>query len=314
MVNQMQKEDRLNIDDIEDQLSDKESHLYTQEEPEPKINKTFEENESGLIKGWTKINMDIIPTKCMFSDPDISVHGKPATTKNIRQFTPVVEDTSYQTDEKINYILSECIKVLNPNQRMSYKDLLDIDKIFYMLAIRDMTFYKIPNPLKNLNVCNSCKEDLSIDVYSNNSTFFELSDILKKYYDSIERCFVIETDDDSYIQISPPTIGRSDAIKSYVNNKNSRGLSVDDSSIQILKYLHIDWRELSNQKIDNILIGLEGWSIDKLSKVIEIIREIKKSIKMMSHGVCGNCGAEVTAPFRFQGGFRDFFIIPNILN
>lgn len=321
--------DKLNIDNLGDQLADKEDGLYeeVQSETPPvtttveteqvptKQRTTFEPDNSGLIRGWTKINKEIIPTEGMFSDPEIEVHGRPAKTKDIRYFTPVVEDDSYTTDEKINYILSECLKVNHPSKRMSYKDLLDIDKIFYMLSIRDMTFYKIPNPLKNITTCTnkSCEEPISLEVYSNNSTFFEMSDILKKFYDPNERCFIIEMDDDSKVELSPPTIGRSETIKSYIAYKKSKGISIDNESLQLIKYIHIDWKDLDNQSIDLLITKSQGWSIELYSAVVQVIREIKKSISMKSHGICGTCGAEVSVPFRFQGGFRDFFIIPDIL-
>lgn len=323
-------DDRLNLDGLEDEISKKEEGLYEEESEqtseskiksedtpptkEPKQSqKTFEPDNSGLIRGWTKINKEIIPTQMLFSDPDIEIHGRPAQTKDIRHFTPVTEDSSYTTDEKINFILSECLRIMHPNSRKSYKDLLDIDKIFYMLAIRDMTFYKIPNPLKNLTTCSSCQENVSLEVYSNNSTFFEMSDTLKRFYDINERCFVIEMDNDTSVKISPPTIGRSEAIKKYILNRKNKGVSVDDDTIQLIKYIHMDWKDINDQVINNLVTKSQGWSIELYSAVVQIIREIKKSIIMKSHGVCGTCGAEVTAPFRFQGGFRDFFIIPDIL-
>lgn len=316
--------DRLNEEQLEEQLSQREEGLYKEEEtpvesppetqPKREIKNTFDPDSSGLIRGWTRITKELIPSQGLFDDSQVEYHGRPARTSDIREFTPIAEDPSYRVEEKINFILSECLRLENPNKRASYKDILNIDKIFFMLAIRDMTFYNIPNPLINNTKCTnpSCGEPLSIEVYSNNSSFFEMSNTLRKFYDKNGRVFLLDFDD-TEIKLSPPTIGRKEAISKYIEYKTSKGFKVDKNTLDLLNYINLDWRELDNQTIDEQINKTQGWSINEYSAVVEIIREIKKSVVMKSHATCGTCGAEVTAPFTFQGGFRDFFLVQNIL-
>ena len=317
-------ESNLNIDDnMKDRISKMESGLYGEEEKENNTsdsrsvdNSVFSPDSEGLIRGWTRINPEIIPSGLMFTEHGASIQGKPATTNDIRHFTPISEDASFDTTEKINFILSQSIKVTHPSKRMSYKDILELDKIFYMLAIRDMTFYKIPNPLLNISKCpkSGCGEDLSIKVMSSNSSFFEMTETLKRFYSEVDRCFILDDSSGSKpILLSPPTIGRNSVLKQYKDDRISKGIDVDLDTLDIIKYIHMDWRDMDSNTITNMLMWSMGWSIEQESAIISLIREIKKSFVMTSFGVCPTCGAEVTVPFRFQGGFRDFFLIRDIL-
>ena len=63
-----------------------------------------------------------------------------------------MEERDYlNVDDKLNYILEQCCKVYMPNKISkgvtTYKDLFEYDRIYLILAIKELTFIKSDNSL-----------------------------------------------------------------------------------------------------------------------------------------------------------------------
>lgn len=326
---------------LEEQLSKKEEHLYKNEEnksteenlefekseikKEPSKekkktktkNETFifnDENEAKAQLGWTLLNKEIMPTKGLFYDADVLNYVKAITTKQIRDYTSIEEDDTISIANKIDAMLSIATKTVAQNKKMSYKDIYDIDKIFYMFAIRDLTFYNITNPLKNPTTCTNpeCKHNYNTELFSYNTIFFEPSDFIMKFYNPDQNCFTLNLDTNETINIKLPTIGVKEKLNEYMQWRNKIGADVNKNAIKILPYMDFDWRHIEKRTFDEFLTKMVSWTPDLYSLVIKFIREIKKCMKMKAVSICPECGAEVTATIRFQGGFSDFFLIQNV--
>lgn len=328
--------DYIDDNSLEEQLSKKEEGLYNEpkevveQQEEVKTSKTkvnldqkerpkesfiFDEGESKVQLGWTLLNKEIIPTQGLFHDADILNYAKPITTKQIRDYTSIEEDDTISISKKIDTMLSIATRMQSNSKKMSYRDIYDIDKLFYMFAIRDLTFYNITNPLKNPTTCTNieCRHEYHTELFSHNVIFFEPSENIMKHYNPEDNCFTLHLDTEEVINIKLPTIGIKEKLNEYMQWRKKIGAEINQNTIKILPYMDFDWRQIEERTFDEFLTRMIAWSPDLFSAVVLFIREIKKCMSMKSISKCPECGAEVTAPIRFRGGFSDFFLIQGVL-
>lgn len=325
--------EKLSEDQIKE-LEEKESGLYDSYDDEIVISKqeleSFDENEqsekSSNAKeykptfledysvleelGYIQINPELIPSRCKFYPEDYKFYLKPAKLKDIRMFTDIANDEYYNINNKINLILNSCIKIQSKSGQVSYNRILEIDKIFFVVAIRDLTFYKIPNSMKTKHICNSCSKNNTLEIYSNNTIFFNEKEYLNFKYDIEKRAYVFDIDNTGEIlETKPPSILSTITIKNYIEHKNKLGANYNKETLDYVKYLNLDWSSIDIKDIDEIMQSTYGWSIDKETAMVKFISNFKNSIFAKVYGVCNNCGTEVAPPFSVEGGFRNIFLI-----
>lgn len=328
------KTEELLDEDAIKEMEARESALYTSDDKEELLDdketsevvstssiserKTFLEDIPDSHIGWIKLNNDMLPSLAKFYPHGTVFKLNPARIKEIRTFTSLADDDSYTVNDKINEILSSCVRVTFGTHPGQVKDILEIDKLFFIFAIRDLTFSNIPNPITNSSKCPKCGDNCNIEIFSNNSDFFEYSEELLKYYDPENRVFSIsyvvdeDGDDVRNIQLRPPSIQTTTKIDNYITRKRELGHPISEDTLKYLKYLHLNWDTMTVEELDNIVVDSMGWSLLKYSLVIEFIDKIERQIIMTSFGTCSSCGAQgVTVPFRFREKFRSIFLISN---
>jgi hypothetical protein len=101
----------------------------------------------------------------------------------------MVDDKNiYDILEKINYILSSCLKLKLPGGvTKTYLDLKDPDKFFCIFLIREITFQK-GNYLVTTATCSDGTE-CKIELRRENFEFWQPSDKIKRFYNPELRCF-----------------------------------------------------------------------------------------------------------------------------
>lgn len=307
-------------EDIIKQMEEMESGLYvtTQEVKKEEVVKSkdvrvFLQDIPEFNVGWIKLNKELLPSKGLFYERDIIIEVSPATTQHIKDFTSLSEDESYKTNEKINAILSTCLRMSKGSRRFTSKDILEIDKIWLLLAIRDLTFHKISNKLVNPSACPKCGAPANIEIFSYNSTFFEFNEELMNYYDDEQRCFIFEiVETGEILKLKPPTISVSSKIDNYYE-KYSNVKKLDRSFLNEIQYIDLDWYNIDVQTLDKTIVDSFGWSVYKITLLKKFINDFKSQIKMKSFGYCESCGAEgVSTKFYFRGGLLSIFTIQNI--
>lgn len=114
--------------------------------------------------------------------------------------------------------------------------------------------------------------------------------------------------------MSPPSIGVTKAISSFVADCVAKGEEVDKSFIKIAPFYFSDWRGLDYFKIKETMVSsLEEWTKEEFSAYFELSEKIKIGTNLRVRVKCDSCGAgEVTAPIYFPSGFRSLFVISDI--
>jgi len=269
------------------------------------------------LVGYIKLDLSLLPSGGRFYREDFEIHIRAARVGEIRDFSTMEETNVRDIDEKLNGIIVQCSKIMYGSQRGSYKDLLEEDRIYVILSIRELTFkegeHKLMMPVKDRGCSTGvCKAQESVELRTQNLQFNEEDELLSKYYDPQTRSYAIETKSHGVINMAPPTIGVMRAVTEYARKKEEAGQSWDKSMLMILPYMQREWRGWGEREIFSAITEFQGWSATKYSLAYRLAEKMKVGVKSEFTFPCKSCGAGVTVPLSFPGGIKSLFIIQDL--
>jgi hypothetical protein len=259
--------------------------------------------------GYHNIPTISLPSGGMFYPEGTEISIRSAKVTEIRHFSTIDETNVLDIDEKLNQILESCIRITSANKRLSYKDILEEDRFYIILSIRDLTF---PEPESSLKIEHTSKkgEKHEIEIKKEYFQYFKIPKELDKYYDPERKSFMIETKSFGTIEMNPPVIGVMQKITSYIKEKQQKGQSVDQSILQIIPYLHKDWRGFNDKTLFEFEIELNGWSNKKYSLVYTLAEKMKIGVQPNMKVLLGDDEEEV--PISFRDGIKSLFVVQDI--
>lgn len=284
------------------------SHQIDENDPEYQRMKQF--------AGFIDLPVENFPSKGRFYREDLSVKIRPALVKEIRNFSMIDETNLRDVDEKLNDILVSCVKVTFGDTIGSYKDLLEEDRLYVILSVRELTFKngenKIMMPINKKCECGGCAD--SYELRTENIQCYTPDDSIEKYYDASIRGYRIATKNYGEIIMAPPTIGVMRAIQAWATKQEEEHKQWDKSIFQLVPYLVREWRGFDERNIMAFATNIAGWDAMKFSIVFKIAESIKVGIKPEFSYTCEKCGGTITVPLSFQGGLRNLFVVSDITN
>ena len=271
-----------------------------------------EDVNSDILLGYHTVFTEDMPSGGLFYPSDIEIQIRPAKVAEIRHFSTLQERDLFDVDDKLNNIIQNCTKIRTKTRVMSWKDILEEDRIFLILAIRALTFSKGENKLQVKKNCPDCNTENEIEIANRNLQFNTIPEDLMKYYDEFERVLSIQTKSCGTIKMKPPTIGVMQAVTKYIREKERNGESWDKAHIQILPYIRHEWRSFTDKDIFNSEVDFQGWGDTKYTLHYRLAEQVKVGVKPDVSCSCKACGAEVAAAINFQGGIKDLFVVSDI--
>lgn len=269
------------------------------------------------LAGHIRLELSQLPSSGRFYRDDFEIHIRAARVGEIRDFSTVDEENLKDVDDKLNSVLVSCTKIMYGSQKGSYRDILEEDRIYVILAIRELTFKngeaKILMPVgKKKCGTPSCKSQDNMELRTENLQFNSVDELVESYYDEVNRCYTVTTKNHGELVLAPPTIGVMRAITDYIRKREEENKSWDKSSVAILPYIQREWRGFNEREIFSTMTNFQGWDTGKYSLVYRLIEKMKVGIKPEFVYACQSCGGEVTVPLSFPGGIKSLFIIQDI--
>jgi len=269
------------------------------------------------LTGYIKLDLANFPSGGQFYREDFEIHIRAARVGEIREFSTLDEENILDVDEKLNSLLVNCTKIMYGNQRGSYRDVLEEDRIYLILSIRELTFKEGENKLmmpvgKKSCKTGTCKSQESVELQTANLQFNEQDDLIAKYYDHENKCFTVPTKSHGELTIAPPTIGVMRSITDWIRKREEEGKTWDRSSLSILPYIQREWRGFNDKEIFSAITNFQGWDATKFSIVYRLVEKAKIGVKPEFSFPCESCGEEVAVPLTFPGGIKALFIIQDI--
>jgi hypothetical protein len=268
--------------------------------------KPAEAQDANLALGYHSVNVVNMPSGGMFYPNDIKINIRSANVSEIRHFSSIDETNVFDADEKLNYILESCSQITSDKRRLSYKDILEEDRFYLILSIRDLTF---PEPESNLTVDHVDKKGNKhqIEIKKENFTYFKVPETLDKYYDEERKSFMIETKSFGTIEMRPPSIGVMQKMTAYIKDRQEKKEKIDQSVLQVMPYMVSEWRGFTDKEIFKFEVEMNGWSGKKFSLIYKLAEEMKVGVKPDMSVQIGDDWEDV--PIGFRDGIKSLFIV-----
>lgn len=264
------------------------------------------------LGGYQDLPFSTLPSKGRFYPQDMRISIRAARVGEIREFSAINEDSIVDVTDKLNYIISQCTRVMYGNVPGSYKDILDIDRLVIILNIRAITFtdglsnIKIPIPPRSCKTPGCRPQEnvpLSLDLFK-----FKRPETIEKYFNPATRSYQIQTKDYGVIEMFPATIGVANTVMQWIVEQEKQQKKWDGPLVTLIPYLVKDWRGLSDEKIFQIASSFEGWDTTKFTLIYRIAEELASGVEAELTTTCETCGGEIKFPFSFPNGWKSLFV------
>jgi hypothetical protein len=260
--------------------------------------------------GWHVLDLETLPSKGKFYPEGCVIKIRSAKAAEIRHFSTMDENNYIDMEEKLNSIVEGCAQVTSGKSRMSYKDILEEDRIILLLSIRDLTFPEPENKLILKGKTEKTKKTVDIELSVKNLIPTEIDEEIERYYDSKKRTYVIKTRSAGEVSMRPPTIGVMQEITQYLKDRQEKDVEIDKAFIQVLPYLQPDWRSLSLTKIFQLEVDYKAWDEKKFMVIYRLAERMRIGVSTELETTFD--GETVKAPLDFPGGIKSLFIISDL--
>jgi hypothetical protein len=265
--------------------------------------------DSDLHLGWIDTNLELLPSAGKFYPADSKLQIRSAQVAEIRHFSTLDESNLMDIEDKLNAIIKACTKFKSGSKMLSYKDILEEDRIFLLLSIRDLTFPEAENKLM-LKGTDSNNEEFDVELSTKYFDTETVPDEIEQYYDSNKRAYVIQTKSAGEVIMAPPTVGVMEEVTKFMQTRQRERKSWDQSFLQILPYIRQDWRGFNSKKIFEMEIEFHGWSERKYMVIYRLAEKLKIGVKPELK--VDRQGEEVLVPLNFPGGIKSLFVISDL--
>jgi hypothetical protein len=263
---------------------------------------------SDMLLGWHRLFIEDMPSEGRYYPAGMSVHIRAARAAEIRHWSTMNERDLFDIDDKLNHIVQNCTKVQSEKRMMSWKDILEEDRIHLILAIRDLTFKEGENKLSVGNSCPHCGTKNTIEISNQTLQSTGAPTDIERYYDPEERLYNIQTRSYGTIRMKPPSIGVMSVVTKFISTKQKEGGYWDQSYLQIFPYMHLEWRGLNEKSIFDGEVSFQGWDEKKYMLLYRIAEKMRVGVQPEISTECTGCGEEVTAQIDFRNGIKAIFI------
>jgi hypothetical protein len=265
---------------------------------------------SDELLGWHVEDKNNLPSSGKFYPADTVIKIRSAKAKEIRHFSTMDDNNYIDMEEKLNHVVESCCQITSGDKRLSYKDILEEDRIILLLSIRALTFPEPENKLILKGKTKKSKKTVEIELSAKNLVPSVIEPEIEKYYNSAERIYIIQTKSAGEIRMKPPTIGVMQDVTDYLKDRNEKEIELDKAFIQVLPYIVGDWRGLSLPKIFQLEVDYKGWDDRKFMVIYRLAEKMRIGVQTELETEFD--GEVATAPLDFPGGIKSLFIISDL--
>jgi hypothetical protein len=268
---------------------------------------------------WKNVPLENLPSKGLFLPDGSEITIKSATVTEIRQWSTMDENDKLNVDDNLNFVIEKCcrLKIRGGKQWLTWRDITELDRLYLIFLIQEMTFSDEQNSLFLKFACPGPCTDLDrwkdeVRVRSSMLNFVELPDEVMKYYSSQYKCFEMESaklNETFYVYM--PTIGAVEKLRARIIQAKADGRKIDKAFIPIAAYLIQDWQSFNQQAYYDLSSENFAWHLNKFTFVTKMVKMIESARSSMVTTQCPRCGKTISNPLFSKSGFtvKDLFFI-----
>jgi len=257
--------------------------------------------------GWIPVKLEDLPTRGLFYPMGTNLAIRAANGGEIRHWSTLDETDISALDDMLNYVIERCVTLKDDSPvaaYLSWKDIKEIDRLYLLLAIQELTFPEGENKLE-IKISDTKRLTVKKDMVN----YISLDPAIMKYYNDADRCFVFKQKNGNVIKLDIPSIGVTQWLKSYIIRKQQMQEYIDEDYLNYAPFLIRSWKGLNDDLYNSYVEeSHKKWTVPIISILVKFKQIFKDTIdpviKYMDEG-----GVERSAPLNFQGGIKSIFLI-----
>lgn len=232
----------------------------------------------------------------------------------IANFSTIDNEDPLSVNDGINEILKTCLVIENNGKKISYKNLNEMDRLWFVLFIRDLTMVETEQKIQYDTKCNLCFESNMVTLSYDNFITKKFSDIAKKYWDVDECSFMVSTKSFGILKFQPSTIFRAELFKDWMINQSQKHNKPNATFVKLFWMLLNDDNQYDKDAVDKAYNDYIAISNDpkKLSVYIKLNEELSLGITEQITYKCEHCEKEALADIRFPDGINNILLMSDI--
>jgi len=266
---------------------------------------------------WHEVDRSEMPYGGKFYPREWKFFARPALGMEIADFSIVNVEDPVAVHEGMSNIISSCIKIEGRNgERISFKNIYEFDRLWFVLYIRHVSMPTPENKLTYKDTCEVCgfENEVSLDYF--NLCFNKMSEIANKYFDENANAYIVKTASYGVLKIQPSNIYRANAYKEFVFDNMKKSQKIDNLFARLYWLFLNDDNQHEKNAMQNAYKEFTAVKHDnkKLSLYLTLEKELNVMVEDYITYTCKNpeCGQEVRTQIQFPGGLQNLFIDSSI--
>lgn len=275
-------------------------------------------SQSSQSLEYLSVDLSLLPLGDFYQD-GIKIKIRSAKVHEVQSYSVVDDKNFLDVTEKMNQLLSSCVKVILPNgNNGSYKDIKDGDRLFLIFMIRELTFQK-GNSLAKEITCNNCSHEFSIPFRATSNTEspktfekHEMPETLKKFFIRELKCYEFNINGVTY-RLGPPNIGIQEIFYNDIKTKVQAQKNPNVSFLKIIPYMLWDRTTITEDGIkakEDEFKRMDMYTFQIINQAVDKMLFGLKGVKMN----CPECNVEVHSDMTFPNGASSLFVISDTFN
>jgi hypothetical protein len=263
-------------------------------------------NDIREMPGNKSVSPSILPSKGIFYPKDLVIAISPLKVKQIRHFSTIDETDEIDISSKLNFVINSSVSVQTSSPGFTPLSLLEIDRLYLLFLVRNITFIEFPSIIKLESSCEKCSHVDMVDVKAERLGAMKegaLDDYLSMY--SVDSRSISFKMSNETIDLYLPSMHNLEASRREILENN---LSTEQQDRFMLCFLVPPERALTKADFDRFDQEIEDWTPDKYSVVRSFIGRVNSSYSIDVYYKCSDCGAGVATPLRFHRGIKELFV------
>lgn len=256
--------------------------------------------------GNKSVSLSLLPSKGLFYPNDLVIAISPLKVKHIRHFSSIDESDEIDISSKLNFVVNSSVYVQTSTPGFTPSSLLEIDRLYLLFLVRNITFVEFPSIIKLESSCNECSHVDMVDIRAERLGAIKegsLDEYLSRY--SSQSRSIEFTMSDEKVNFYFPSMKNLETSRRIIVDKEIKQEDQDRFMLCFLVPPHI---QLSERDFEDFIIDMEDWSPDKYTLVRSFVNAVNSSYSIDVYYKCSECGAGVTTPLRFHRGIKELFV------
>lgn len=263
-------------------------------------------NDIREVPGNKSVSPSALPSKGLFYPKDLVIAISPLKVKQIRHFSTIDEMDEIDISKKLNFVINSSVQVQTLTPGFTTLSLLEIDRLYLLFLVRNITFIEFPSIIKLESTCDQCSHVDMVDVKAERLGAMRegaLDDYLSMY-SSDSRSISFKMSNETVDLYLPSMQNLESSRREILEND----IPPDQQDRFMLCFLVPPERTLVKDDFDRFDKEIEDWTPDKYSVVRSFVNRVNSSYSIDVYYKCSDCGAGVATPLRFHRGIKELFV------